>query len=97
MEVKFENFLFKPCEAAPLKWDVLEVKKKQKIGTGTKENPNGEFYDSIYPISYGVTIERAIEICINKLVEKENEGKKLALIEYLKEFTEKRERFENKN
>lgn len=52
MNIQIENFILKPCQASPEKWDLIEIVQR------TRES-DGVLYDDYNDIGFGMTLEYA--------------------------------------
>ena len=63
IQIRYKQFLIEPSQIS-YQWDLNEEVEYQKIGTGNKQNPNGEQATRYNNLGYDMTFEK----CVGKIV-----------------------------
>lgn len=94
MKIKIDRFIIEPCENAPTKFNLHQIVVKQRKGTGTFNAPNGEEYEAIIDIGYGMSlfdcIGTAISINTNDSFPKDD---LITIKQYVEKFEEEKNKF----
>lgn len=64
MKIQYKNYLLSPTDNG--RWDFLKAETRQKIGTGTKNAPNGEFYPAEIIIGYDMRMESIVQEIVER-------------------------------
>lgn len=91
MKIAYKQYRIEPADHAVGRYDLVEEIEKQKLGEGTKDNPTGEKYIFEEQISYGVTLERAIQSIITMETERNFKDKNATLKEFLEEYVKQKD------
>lgn len=92
MKIRYRSYIIKSCDVSPDRFDLQKVVKSQSIGTGTRNNPNGQEYESFADLGYAMSLSTCfgyiLSLETNSSFKKEEE---IELNTYLQRFTEQRE------
>lgn len=81
MNGRYKDYLI---QQQPVGFDLYQIVKSKKLGTGTLKEPNGEEYEKEVPLGYNMSIES----CIKRIAHMEllKEDKIVAIEELIKEY-----------
>ena len=87
MEIKYKNYVISTTQQGE-RFNLQEVEKGRKIGTGTPHAPNGAFYDKLIDRGYDYKFEWLCDAIISREISKKVDV--TSLDKYLEEYKNER-------
>lgn len=95
MKIQYKNYLIVPCDSMVDRFDLFKIVERQRLGTGTKAEPNGEVYSSTSDIGYGMRLKNVFTQLVTIETQESFEKDEITSItEYIDRFKKEREALE---